>query len=35
MIDGNTVYINDQAIPIGETYKEEFFKVVREGKKSG
>jgi two-component system response regulator LytT len=33
MIDGNTVYINDQAIPIGETYKEEFFKVVREGKK--
>ena len=35
MIDGNTVYINDQAIPIGETYKEEFFKVVREGKKGG
>ncbi|TCD11225.1 response regulator transcription factor [Pedobacter frigidisoli] len=33
MIDGNTVYINDQSIPIGETYKEEFFKVVREGKK--
>ncbi|PWS26525.1 DNA-binding response regulator [Pedobacter yonginense] len=33
MIDGNTVYINDQAIPIGETYKDEFFKVVREGKK--
>lgn len=33
MIDGNTVYINDQSIPIGDTYKEEFFKVVREGKK--
>ncbi len=33
MIDGNTVFINDEAIPVGETYKEEFFKVVREGKK--
>lgn len=33
MIDGNTVYINDQSIPLGDTYKEEFFKVVREGKK--
>ncbi|RDC56376.1 DNA-binding response regulator [Pedobacter chinensis] len=32
MIDGNTVYINDQSIPIGETYKEEFFKVVRDRK---
>jgi len=35
MIDGNTVFINDQAIPVGETYKEDFFKVVREGKKQG
>ncbi|RQO71386.1 DNA-binding response regulator [Pedobacter sp. KBW01] len=35
MIDGNTVFINDEAIPVGETYKEEFFKVVREGKKQG
>jgi len=33
MIDGNTVFINDEAIPVGETYKEEFFKVIREGKK--
>jgi len=32
MIDGNTVYINEQAIPIGDTYKEEFFKVVRDRK---
>ena len=32
MIDGNTIYINDQSIPIGETYKEGFFKVVRERK---
>ena len=32
MIDGNTLFINDQSIPIGETYKEEFFKIVRENK---
>ncbi|WP_231426205.1 LytTR family DNA-binding domain-containing protein [Pedobacter sp. Leaf250] len=32
MIDGNTIYINDQSIPIGETYKEEFFKVVKDRK---
>lgn len=32
MIDGNTVYINDQSLPIGETYKEGFFKVIRERK---
>ncbi|TDG36760.1 response regulator transcription factor [Pedobacter changchengzhani] len=33
MIDGNTLFINDQSIPVGETYKEEFFKMIREGKK--
>jgi two-component system response regulator LytT len=32
MIDGNTLFIHDQSIPIGETYKEEFFKIVRENK---
>lgn len=32
MIDGNTVYINDQSIPIGETYKEAFFKIIKERK---
>ena len=32
MIDGNTVFINDQAIPIGETYKEDFFKIIKESK---
>ncbi|WP_316803955.1 LytTR family DNA-binding domain-containing protein [Pedobacter nototheniae] len=32
MIDGNTVFINDQAIPVGETYKEDFFKIIRENK---
>lgn len=32
MIDGNTVFINEQAIPIGETYKEEFFKIIKESK---
>ncbi|RZK19317.1 MAG: response regulator transcription factor [Pedobacter sp.] len=30
MIDGNTVYINEQSIPVGDTYKEDFFKVVKE-----
>lgn len=30
MIDGHTVYINDQALPIGDIYKEDFFKVVKE-----
>ncbi len=30
MIDGNTVFIDEQAIPIGDTYREEFFKVIRE-----
>ena len=30
MIDGNTLYINDQSLPVGDTYKEEFFKVIRE-----
>jgi len=29
MIDGNTIYISDQSIPIGETYKEEFFKMIK------
>ena len=32
MIDGNTLYIGDQSIPIGDTYKEDFFKIVRENK---
>jgi len=30
MVDGNTLYINDQSLPIGDTYKEEFFKVIRD-----
>lgn len=30
MIDGNTLYINDKSLPVGDTYKEEFFKVIRE-----
>ena len=29
-IDGNTIYIKDRSIPIGETYKELFFKTIRE-----
>ncbi|OKL41585.1 LytR/AlgR family response regulator transcription factor [Pontibacter flavimaris] len=30
MVDGNTIYINDTAIPIGETYREGFLKRIRE-----
>lgn len=32
MIDGNTIYIQDQTIPVGETYKDEFFKMIKEKK---
>ncbi|GGI24290.1 LytR/AlgR family response regulator transcription factor [Pedobacter mendelii] len=32
MIDGNILYIGEQSIPIGDTYREEFFKIVREKK---
>lgn len=30
MIDGNTVYIGEQAIPVGETYREALYRLVRE-----
>ena len=30
MIDGNTIFIADQSIPIGETYREEFFKMIKQ-----
>ncbi|WP_462267463.1 LytR/AlgR family response regulator transcription factor [Mucilaginibacter sp.] len=30
MIDGNLIYINDQTIPIGETYRDEFFRIIRD-----
>jgi two-component system response regulator LytT len=29
-IDGNMIHVNDRSIPIGETYKEAFFKIIRE-----
>lgn len=32
MVDGNAIYINDITLPIGETYREEFFRVIRESK---
>lgn len=32
MIDGNALYIGEQSIPIGDTYREGFFKIVRENK---
>lgn len=31
MIDGNQMSIADQSIPIGETYREDFFKLIRDG----
>jgi DNA-binding LytR/AlgR family response regulator len=30
MVDGHTIYIQDTAIPIGETYREGFYKMIRE-----
>lgn len=30
MVDGNQVYINDRSVPIGDTYRESFLKVIRE-----
>lgn len=30
MIDGHVLYIGEQAIPIGETYRDVFFKLIRE-----
>jgi DNA-binding LytR/AlgR family response regulator len=30
MVDGNTVYIGDKAIPIGETYRDSFLNMIRE-----
>lgn len=32
LIDGNYMTISDQSIPIGETYREDFFKIIRDGK---
>jgi two-component system LytT family response regulator len=30
MIDGNTVYVGEQAIPVGETYRDSLYRLVRE-----
>lgn len=30
LIDGNSITIADQSIPIGETYREDFFKMIKE-----
>jgi len=32
MIDGNVVYIGQQALPVGETYRDDFMKIIRERK---
>lgn len=31
MVDGNTIYIGDKQIPVGETYREALYRLVREG----
>ncbi|MFD2066891.1 LytR/AlgR family response regulator transcription factor [Pontibacter silvestris] len=33
MIDGNTISMGDKAIPLGETYRESFLKMIREKEK--
>ena len=30
MVDGNTIYIQDKEIPIGETYREQLYRLIRE-----
>lgn len=30
MVDGNTIYIGNKAIPLGETYREKFLNMIRE-----
>lgn len=32
MIDGNSIFIKENIIPVGETYRDEFFKIIRETK---
>ena len=29
MVDGNTVYIQDKEIPVGETYREQLYRLIR------
>ncbi len=30
MVDGNTIYIQDKAIPVGDTYREQLYRLIRE-----
>ena len=30
MVDGNTIYIEDKLIPVGETYREALYRLIRE-----
>lgn len=30
MVDGNTIYIQDQEIPVGDTYREQLYRLIRE-----
>ena len=31
MVDGNTIYIEDKLVPVGETYREQLYRLIREG----
>ncbi|MBD2769151.1 response regulator transcription factor [Hymenobacter sp. BT664] len=31
MVDGNTIYIGDKLIPVGETYREQLYRLIRQG----
>jgi len=31
MVEGNNIFIDDKAIPVGETYRDEFFRLIRSG----
>ncbi|MFB9865063.1 LytR/AlgR family response regulator transcription factor [Rufibacter immobilis] len=35
MVDGNTLYIQDKEIPLGETYRDNFFRLIREKEQGG
>ena len=31
MVDGNTIYLDDKEIPVGDTYREALYRLIREG----
>lgn len=35
MVDSNTIYIQDKGIPMGETYREQPYRLIREPGRTG